>query len=181
MELLAGFTATPVELPDFTFDGHAPARAIKAAGAVIEGPEILNTVFLLSCACGHEEHHVMGYHWRNPDFGNQLVFLSPIVLRCASCGTETELIDTDQHGYVAEVGGIVATARGEGERGEYRCDQCGPQAFRVYARFEYPAGLFHSKFKKFRGREQDFFSWFTAVGKCPGCSRLLSITDFECA
>src|SRR5262249_47862620 len=110
-----------------------------------------------------------------------LVFLSPITLRCAACGKEVELIDTDRHGYDAEIGAIVATVRGKGERGEYQCDGCGPQAFQICARFEYPDDHFDWNNKEFRGREKDLFTWFSLVGKCPGCSRLLSITDFECA
>jgi hypothetical protein len=178
---IAGFIAKPVTLAAFTLDGHAPASSVDVPGVVIEGPELLNTVFLLACACGGEQHYVLGYHWRNPDFHNELVFLSPLTLRCASCGKVTELIDTDRHGYDAEIGAIVATARAEGKRGEYRCDRCGVEPFQVCARFEYSDDLFDRDFKEFRGREQDLFSWFSAVGKCRGCSRLLSIADFECA
>jgi hypothetical protein len=178
---IAGFGIAPDELPGFRFDGHLAPSAIKAPEGMIDGPELLNPIFRLACTCGHDHHHVIGHHWRNPDYSNVLVFLSPIVLRCASCGKETEVIDTDRHGYDAELGHIVATARGEGDRGEYRCDQCGPQAFRIWVRFEYPDDLFRRTFKGFQRRQQDLFSWFTLVGKCPCCSRELDITDFECA
>jgi hypothetical protein len=163
---VAGFTARPAVLPRVVFDGHG---------------EDLNTVFLLACTCGHEHHYVLGHYWRNPEFNNVLVFLSPLALRCASCGKVTELIDTDRHGYDAEIGAIVATKRGEGERAECQCEACGPQAFQVCVRFEYSDYLFDRDFAESRGKEQELFSWFSVVGKCPGCSRLLSITDFECA
>jgi hypothetical protein len=178
---IAGFAVKPAALPGFEFDGHASVPPINVPGVVIEGPIHLNTVFLLACTCGKDHHYVLGYHWHNPDFNNQAVFLSPIVLRCAACGKEAELIDTDRHGYDAEIGGIVATVRANGEPGEYECDQCGRQPFQVFARFEYPDELFDGDFEEFSGREQDLFTWFSVVGKCPGCSRLLSITDFECA
>lgn len=180
---IAGFVAKPAELSGHPFDGHASPQMIKAKvpGVVIDGSELLNTVFLLACTCGHEQHHVTGYHWRNPDYHNKLVFLSPLVLRCASCSKETEVIDTDRHGYDAELGGIVATARWKGDRGEYQCEQCSLQAFCVCVRFEYGDYLFDSDFECYRGRQQDLFSWFSLVGKCIGCCRLLSITDFECA
>jgi hypothetical protein len=178
---IAGFTATPAALPGVVFDGHASVPPVPVPGVVIEGADHLNTVFLLTCVCGHDRHFVLGYHWRNPDFSNESVFLSPLSLRCASCGKETELIDTDRHGYDAELGGVVATALGEGERGEYRCDWCGVLPFQVCVRFENSADVFTRDFEEFRGREQDLFSWFSAVGRCSGCSRLLAIADFECA
>lgn len=91
---LAGFASQPHDMPGVTFDGHG---------------EELNTVFRLSCRCGHDQHYVLGHYWRNPDYRNVLVFLSPIALRCGACSRVTELIDTDIHGWDAEIGGIVAT------------------------------------------------------------------------
>ena len=92
-----------------------------------------------------------------------------------------ELIDTDRHGWDAEMGGIVATKRGEGEPSEYECDECGRTTFSVWTRFEYPGDLFDTYEKQYRGREPDLFSWFSLMGQCSGCSRLLPLTDFECA
>jgi hypothetical protein len=178
---LAGLTTTPATLVGLEFDGHASALTVQAAGVEIDAPNHLNTVFLLTCVCGHDRHFVLGYHWRNPDFHNKPVFLSPLSLRCASCGKETELIDTDRHGYDAEIGAVGFNAHALGERGEYPCDRCGRQPFQVCVRFENLDDLFDPHFEEFRGREQDLFSWFSAVGRCSGCSRLLRIADFECA
>lgn len=181
---IVGFVPKPAELPGFTFDGHASPPSFQAPGTlVIEGAQHLNAVFLLACTCGHEQHYVLGYHWRVPDDG-PLLFLSPLALRCAACGKETPLLDTDRHGYDAEQGGIVATARAEGERGEYRCHRCGAQPLTVCVRFEYSDDLLDERWlshEEFRDRQQDLFTWFSLVGKCPGCSYLLSVTDFECA
>ena len=63
----------------------------------------------------------------------------------------------------------------------YDCPRCDRQPLEVFARFEYSDDLFDRDLEEFRGREQDLFSWFSLVGKCPGCSRLLAVTDFECA
>ncbi len=167
---IGGFRSKPVRLKGVQFDGHL-------------SPPELNPHFQLFCTCGHDHHAVTGYHWRNPDYHNDQVFLSPISLRCASCGKESELIDTDRHGYDAELSGMVATVRAKGTLGEYPCPKCGTNAVQVFVRFEYPDDVldFEEDYPKHRGRLQELFSWFSAVGKCPNCSQLFPIADFECA
>lgn len=59
------------------------------------------------------------------------------------------------------------------------CAHCKGHTLEVYARFEYPDDLFDDPF--FAGQEQEFFSWFTLVGKCSKCSTMASFIDFECA
>ena len=180
---IAGFKAQPVELPGVEFDGH-PSMSDFAGSPYadrISAPENLDIIFLLYCTCGSDRHYILGHYWRNPDYNNVLVFLSPLALRCAACGKVTELIDTDIHGYDGECGHGVATKRGEGRREEYLCDECGPQPLEGFVRFEYPDDLFTEDFAEFRGREQDLFTWFSVAGKCVGCSRLLHVTEFECA
>jgi ribosomal protein L37E len=177
---LAGFKAIPCELRGVFFDGHA-SPPIEATETIIEGGGHVNPVFLLACACGYDQHRVTGYNWRNPDYHNELVFLSPLTISCGHCGKSTELIDTDRHRYDAEIGAIVATARAEGTKGDYICNRCGPNLLQLCIRFEYPDDLFDSDDEGFRGREQDLFSWVTLIGKCHGCSRLLSVAEFECA
>ena len=181
---ITGFNAQPTELPDVQFDGHASASQvnINVPGVKIEGPEHVNPVFALSCSCGADRHYVRGYQWTNPDFNNARVLLSPLTLECVSCGKVTDLLDTEIHGYDAELGAGSATVRAEGEKVVYECDQCGRQAFEVYVRFEYPDDLFfEGEFEDFAGHEQDLFTWFSLVGKCPQCSRLLAVADYECA
>jgi hypothetical protein len=180
---IAGFRAQPVEMPNVTFDGHAspPQLDTEAPGVRIEGCEHTNPVFWLFCSCGCNSHFVLGHYWRNPDYRNELVFLSPLALRCSACGKITELFDTAIHGYDAESGGISACCRGEGERTEFACETCGPQQLQVFARFEYPDDLLGPDSEQYRGREQDLFSWFSLLGKCLRCGRLVEVTDFECA
>ena len=181
---VAGFTAQPTDLPEVQFDGHVSMSQVQfdeAPGVTIDAPEHVNPVFALACPCGGSRHYVHGYRWINPEYHNAIVFLSPLVLECAACGRTTDLLDTDLHGYDAELGGIVATVRGEGERAVYECPKCGRQPLDVYARFEYPDDLFDGDFPEFAGREQDLFTWFSLVGKCPQCSQVLAVADFECA
>jgi hypothetical protein len=152
-------------LPDVAFDGHG---------------EPLNTIFRLRCRCGSDRGFVDGYSWYKPEF-RVTVFLSPLTFQCAACGRVAELLDTDRHGYNPVVCGDSATVRAEGVRAQYRCERCGPVPFEVFARFEYLGDLFTEDYDDCRGKEQDCFSWFTAVGKCTGCSRLMTVADFECA
>jgi hypothetical protein len=163
---IQGFEAQRADLPEVVFDGHG---------------EELNTVFGLRCTCGHTTHFVLGHYWRNPDYNNRLVFLGPIALRCKACEKVTELIDTDIHGYDAELGHVYTKMREDGERAEFKCEACGVQSFEVYARFEYTEDLFGDDFEDFRGREQDLFSWFSLVGTCSSCSQMHGVADFECA
>lgn len=163
---LMEFVIAPAHLEGVAFDGHG---------------EELNTIFSVSCSCGHNRHFILGHYWRNPAYKNVLVFVSPLALRCEACGEITELIDTDVHGYDSELGNGSCTMRGKGRRDEFKCEECGVHPFNVYARFEYPDDLFTDDFQDFRGREQDLFTWFSLVGTCSNCSRLRAITDFECA
>jgi hypothetical protein len=112
---------------------------------------------------------------------SETLFVSPLAFRCGSCGNVTELFDTAIHGYDAEIGGIQTNYRGVGKRAEFACDKCGPRQLHVFVRFEYPDDLFSPYCQEFRGREHEMFSWFSVIGNCEGCGRLLQVTDFECA
>ena len=162
---LANFAVTPCELPGVEFDGHG---------------EPLNTIFRVACYCGSAKHFIVGYNWQNPDFGNQSVFLSPILLRCESCARLTELIDTDIHGHDGEQGGSC-TVRSEGRQQDFGCFNCGPRSFEVFTRFEYPSDLLDGDCELYRGRESDFFTWFSLRGICSECKTFQDITDYECA
>lgn len=181
---IAGFVAHPTELEGVEFDGHGSVSRLKIEappGVTIDGPEHTNPVFSLACQCGGGQHYVHGYRWANPDFRNVVVFLSPLVLECTACGRRTDLLDTDVHGYDGELEHGSATARALGDPAVFDCPSCGRQPLEAYVRFEYPDDLFDGDFPEFEGREQDLFTWFSLVGRCSRCSRMLSITDFECA
>ena len=162
---LANFLVEPATLPGVVFDGHG---------------EPTNAIFKLKCIGDASKFFVRGYHSRNPDFNNVSVFLSPIALHCASCGRVAELIDTEVHGHDGEQG-ASCTMHGDGERGYFSCPDCGPQPFIIFARFEYPDDLFDEECDLYRGRESDFFTWFSLRGVCANCDQLCDITDFECA
>lgn len=181
---IAGFNAQPTELPSVELDGHASASDVEfeiPPGVTVDAPELFNPVFSLQCTCGGLDHFVHGYVWTNPDFNNVVVFLSPIVLECSTCGKKTDLLDTDVHGYDAELGHGSATARAKGDRAVFECPECGRQPLEVFARFEYPDDLFDDDFPEAKGREQDLFTWFSLHGRCTECAQMLAVTDFECA
>jgi hypothetical protein len=165
------------------FDGHASMSQLNfdvPPGVTINAPEHINPVFALSCRCGRDRQYVHCYRWVNPDYGGEAVTLSPLDLECTACRAITPLLDTDMDGYDGELGGS-ATARGEGVRTVFECPTCGRQPLQTFVRFEYPDDLFDGDFPEFAGREQELFTWFNLVGKCPQCSQLLTVADFECA
>jgi hypothetical protein len=181
---IAGFVARPTELPGVDFDGHVSMSQLNfevPPGVTIDAPEHINPVFALFCRCGGDRHFVHCHRWANPDFGNQVVTLSPLVLECAACRAITALLDTDTHGYDAELGHGTATVRGQGERVVFECPTCGRQPVQAFVRFEYPDDLFDGDFPEFAGREQELFTWFNLVGRCLQCSQVLPVADFECA
>jgi hypothetical protein len=156
-----------VTLPGVNFDGRR---------------SLINSVFALACSCVSGQRFIHGFSWINPDnFDTTSVFLSPMFLECTAYGKRTDLIDTDAHGYDAELGHILATARGRGDPSMYECPECGRQRSDVFARFEYPDELFEQDFPEFAGRKEDLFSWFSLLGKCRRCAQSLVAADFECA
>jgi hypothetical protein len=160
---LAGFKVEPATLSNVVLDGHGSAN---------------NKIYKLACACGHERFRVLG-HPRN--VRGHALFVSPLALDCAACGTVTELIDTDQHGYDAELGHGSTTLRGEGPRTHYACNECGVRPMIAYARFEHSGGELEDSFMDRFPNTHDYFSWFSLVGSCEGCRRTLNVADYECA
>jgi hypothetical protein len=181
---IAGFVARPTELPGVEFDGHISMSQLNLEvppGVTIDAPEHTNPVFNLSCRCGGDGHYVHCHRWANPDFRNQVVTLSPLDLECSACRAITPLLDTDAHGYDAELGHGTATVRGQGERVVFECPICGRQPLQAFVRFEYPDDLFDGDFPEFAEREEELFTWFSLVGRCSKCSQMLAVAEFECA
>jgi hypothetical protein len=162
----SAFTATYTEVPDIQWDGHG---------------EETNAVFSLRCRCGSDSFEVRGYKWRNPDFNDMEVFLSPIELKCQASAAKEVVFDSAQHGYDAALGHGSSTVRAEGVQGTYVCVGCGGSAFNPLARFEYPPDLFDGDFDDFSGGKEELFTWASIAVKCRKCSQLAIPGDFECA
>lgn len=160
------FAISNTDLPDVAWDGH--------------GQE-MNTVFALACRCGNRYHGIHGYKWRNPDFDDVEVVLSPIELSCTACKSRNLLIDTNFHGYDPEMGHSSGNARGRGTPTEVHCDTCDGGALQVYIRFEYPKDHFDGGVDHFPGGKEDLFTWVSVAVHCPECGSLSIPIDFECA
>src|SRR5258708_6406846 len=83
---VAGFRLSSTELPE-PFDDN------------------FKTVYRLACHCGCDQGAVLGYQLRDykpTHVGPDLI--TPLSFKCRTCATVTQIIDTDIHGYHAEVG-----------------------------------------------------------------------------
>jgi len=143
---------------------------------------MINTVFNLSCVCGHDHFNVLGHYIKSIEPGQDpLHFTDPISLECDSCGHSNELIDTQEHGYNAKLGRVSGGSSRDGNQDPFSCKSCGPRSLEVIARFEYKPDLLQGDLGDFHGREQDLFSWCTLLGRCTHCGELLTIVELECA
>lgn len=143
--------ATPIELPDFVFDGHG---------------EPVNAIFALACPCGGTRFMPMAHIDEDDDWPQP-----PLVLWCDDCDQDYDLFDANQHGYDAVVGGL--DLKSEAAERELSVDSC-----EILVRFEFPSD--HLGEEQHQGREHDLFSWITVVGKDEG-GRLATLFDCECA
>jgi hypothetical protein len=100
---------------------------------------------------------VRGDRWATTELNDAVVTftVSPFTLECAARRRLTELLDTDVHGYDAEVGHGSATVRAEGERVVFECPTRGRQPLEAFVRFEYPDDLFGGELPGVAGREQE--------------------------
>jgi hypothetical protein len=162
---LSGFVkvALPDGLLDVAFDGHG---------------EDWNPVFALSCRCGNAEFKLTGFSVIEPEYS---LFLSPIEATCTSCGDVTPVLDTDVHGYDAELGHGSTTRRAEGNPCAFHCPRCSSDRGSLFMRFEFAQDLFDSDFDTGSIEKQDLFTWVSCVSQCSNCSRQNLVSDFECA
>src|SRR5687768_12599504 len=101
----------------------------------------VTTVWQLACKCGNDSGLLLGHRLGdlNPLYKGDLL-VSPLAFDCFACGQVTELLDTDIHGYHAEVGKLEggigsAKLRGSGTRTAYACPTCGKTVFRMIVGF----------------------------------------------
>jgi hypothetical protein len=162
---LQGFKATPSQLPE-PFD---------------ENPY---SVWRIACHCGGTNGRFLGYPLKdfNPEDDGPECFLSPLAFECASCNAVTELLDTDRHGYHAEVArrqgdeGGSAKLRGTGPRQSFTCPACGGKLFGIQVGFVfwYPDELA----EEFDDAWEELFSIFLCHCKCVGCGQTSQPTEF---
>ena len=182
---IGAFTVEATQLGNIEFDGHGFSGMYP--DGLVENP---NTVFAIRCQCGNGVHKIVGESeyqeiWRHEN----LVVAERYFLECGSCHSRHLLFDRYLHGYDAETSQLEGLSLSEiigsdqpfpnKDKVTCLCSDCSNTMFEVFTRFEYPSDLFDESL--FQGREQEFFSWFTGVGKCHTCSTINMFMDFECA
>jgi Leucine-rich repeat (LRR) protein len=92
--------------------------------------------FQLACRCGHKKGEILGHPLTKVASEGKKkgqpgdLFVGPLAFRCHQCGATTSIIDTDEHGYNAQIGSS-ATYRGEGEPEVYACPKCAKTVWQV--------------------------------------------------
>ena len=159
---ISGFRLSPAELPE-------PIKSY------------FSTVYRLSCFCGSDKGAILGYPLKdyNPTYGGS-DFITPLSFRCAECSTHTGIIDTQIHGYHAEVGKIEggvgsSKIRGVGEPVPFICPGCCATVFSAVVGFVYwdfDIALDDSELPA-----QEFFNEFHIYGVCEGCGKASAVTQ----
>lgn len=142
------------------------------------------SVWQVACRCGALQGRLLGYSLKdyNAEYNGPECFLTPLAFECAACNQVTELLDTDLHGYHAEVARLegdeagAAKLRGKGPRQAFRCPGCGGHSFEVTVGFVFwnPDELA----EEFDAHWEDLFSVFLCHCKCDGCGQSSQPTDF---
>jgi hypothetical protein len=143
--------------------------------------DVFKTVYGIACRCGSQTGKILGYPLRdyNSSYEGDLL-VTPIAFHCEQCSTVTEILDTDAHGYHAEVakleGGVgSAKIRGHGSRSEYICPSCNTEIFKVTVGFVY--WNFDIVYDEPDLAGQDFFNVFLMYGHCQKCNHIAPVTD----
>jgi hypothetical protein len=178
---LASFTATLAprgEPVGVRFDGHG-------------SPD--ESVFRIACGCGSRLFRVKGRFYERNALGDRVnLFSDPLELTCAACARSGVIFDDRRHGYNVMIGVIeLGTAESGRPRepdggvpAEHACPGCGARVAEVWARFEHCNESCDDSFAaelQTDGREQDYFSWFTLVGRCESCGQVTTVSEAECA
>jgi hypothetical protein len=142
------------------------------------------SIWRLGCACGAGRGRVLGYPLRevNPDYDGS-VFVGPLGFECSACRKVTEILDTDVHGYHAEVGkleGCIGSVkiRGDGPRRPFPCSACGEGLFVVTVGFIYWPAAIDLSFEEPDLPIQEFFNEFLCYGRCVSCGEVSAMTEF---
>ncbi len=116
----------------------------------------------------------------NPSYKGDLL-VSPFAFECSACSRVTELLDSDIHGYHAEVGKLEggirsAKLRGTGPRTTFACPGCEKTSFRMVVGFVY--WDFDILEDEPQLPAQEFFNLFLLYCTCVNCGRLSEPTEF---
>ena len=142
----------------------------------------------LACSCSETKGKLLGYSLKDfdPKYSGPQVFVSPLAFLCSSCEKTTEIIDTKEHGYNAEIskpyGKTCETNyRGTGPRQVMQCPACGRPEFTITAFCAHPHFDLIEDEPELEPRVQEYFDSFGCRGKCAACGKESSLADFELA
>lgn len=162
----------------------ACVKAFRLTPGQLPGPfdDNVTTVWQLACSCGGDAGRLVGHRLAklNPGYKGDLL-VSPLAFECSACNRVTELLDTDLHGYHAEVGkleGEIGSAklRGTGARTAYACPGCAKTSFRMVVGFVY--WDFDIIEDEPHLPAQEFFNVFLLYCTCVNCGRRSEPTEF---
>jgi hypothetical protein len=137
------------------------------------------TAWQLSCRCGATAANFLGYPLSQYNRNYRgTAFVSPLSIRCSTCSSVTNLLDTARHGYHAEIGSRSATIRGSGDPLSFPCAHCAGQLFEPTVVFLYWNLDLIEDEPHLIPRAADFFNEFVAFGKCTECGEMERFTDF---
>ncbi len=182
---VSDFLPQPAWLDNIDYNGH-DSSGMYPDGLVAK----LNIVFALRCQCRAGVFRIVAESEQEEIWQYQnLVIAERYSLECSSCHSRHLFFNPSLHGYNAETFQLEGLSLSEdiernqsnhkNEKVTCECPNCKNTAFEIFARFEYSADLFDEP--DFAGREQEFFSWFTGIGKCSTCSTVNVFIDYECA
>jgi hypothetical protein len=141
----------------------------------------------LTCGCSATKGKVLGYPLKDfdPEYKGRPLFISPLAFLCSSCGKTTEIVDTELHGYNAEIEKMsehrYPTLRGTGERTAIPCPHCQTSEFSVKAFCAHPHFDLIEDEPELEPRVQEFFDSFDCHGVCASCGKESSLANFELA
>lgn len=139
------------------------------------------TVYRLSCQCGTDRGTILGYplsEYNSQYDGSD--FITPLSFECGACSTVSQIVDTDIHGYHAEVGKIEggigsAKLRGKGNPVPFVCPKCSGTVFSVIVGFVY--WDFDIIQDEPELPVQEFFNVFLIYGVCTNCGKASPVVD----
>lgn len=145
--------------------------------------EYLRSAWKIACRCGETRGRFLGYllsdnnaEYDGPDF------ISPLSFKCSKCNEVIELLDTDKHGYHAEVGRLEnghtgsSKRRGKGPAKSLPCENCGEQLFRVKVGFVFWDA---DELEDIEDEHlENFFNEFLCECECVACGTITNPTHF---
>ena len=142
------------------------------------------SVWRIRCKCGCDIGKLLGHSLAdyNAGYEGPLSLISPLAFHCDECNAVTEMLDTDIHGYHADIyireglSGGSAKIRGNGDRQSFPCPNCEHDVFSIVLGFVFWNA--DELADEFDDRWEDLFNVFLCYTTCCHCGELSTPTDF---